>query len=188
MHARPHPSSRARTETSGRWARTSVRLTCSRGRCAGLATAGGSLQARRHSRNPGGDRPGHCDVDVATYQDHLRAKALALAPARPDTLHIYANLLAAVGRLEQSLATILWLNGQDDAAIALLEASPLGMSVGIALCGFMLRPAVTTPRPVYSRRARKGYCFRERWRQRSAYGVQDRTQPAPSRRSTSTSS
>ena len=145
---------------------------------------------------------------MATYQDHLRAKALALDPARPDTLHIYANLLAAVGRLKESLvmarqlldqepyvpiysanaATILWLNGQDDAAIALLEASPLGMSVGIALCGFMLRPAVTTPRPVYSRRARKGYCFRERWRQRSAYGVQDRTQPAPSRRSTSTSS
>lgn len=81
------------------------------------------------------------------------AKALALDPTRPDTLHGYSNLLAAVGRLEQSLAmarrllaqepyvpiynanaaTILWLNGQDAAAIALLEASPPGGSVGIAL-------------------------------------------------------
>src|SRR5512134_2563045 len=32
------------------------------------------------------------------------AKALALDPTRPDTLQGYANLLAAVGRLEQSLA------------------------------------------------------------------------------------
>jgi TolB-like protein/Tfp pilus assembly protein PilF len=80
-------------------------------------------------------------------------KALALDPTRPDALHLYANLLAAVGRLEESLvmarqlldqepyvpiysanaATILWLNGQDDAAIAVLEASPPGPSVGIAL-------------------------------------------------------
>jgi TolB-like protein len=85
--------------------------------------------------------------------DATLASALALDPTRPDTLHIYANLLAAVGRLEESLvmarqlldqepyvpiyhanaATILWLNGQDDAAIAVLEASPPGMSVGIAL-------------------------------------------------------
>jgi TolB-like protein len=74
----------------------------------------------------------------------LYEKALALDPNHPDTLNQYASLLANVGRLKEALAMserrrevepfipqynsntaeTLWLNGQDDAAIAMLRAMP----------------------------------------------------------------
>jgi TolB-like protein/Flp pilus assembly protein TadD len=74
-------------------------------------------------------------------------KALAFDPNDPDFLNLYAQLLAKVGRLKESLATrerlqtlepfvpnfnnntagILWLNGQTDGAIAMLRAGPPGI-------------------------------------------------------------
>ena len=72
------------------------------------------------------------------------SKALALDPNNPDALYYYANLLAEVGRLKESLATmqrlravepfapifslnaavVMWLNGQNNDAIAIMEALP----------------------------------------------------------------
>jgi tetratricopeptide (TPR) repeat protein len=76
--------------------------------------------------------------------EELFSKALALDPNNPDTLSTYSNLLAVVGRLKEALtmkqlllalepyvpgyiqdtAEIMWLNGQTDAAIAMLKESP----------------------------------------------------------------
>src|SRR5262249_53002424 len=70
--------------------------------------------------------------------DELYSKGLSLDPYNPEGLHLYANLFAEVGRLKESLAlmqrlramepfvpvfnanaaTVMWLNGEDDAAIA----------------------------------------------------------------------
>ena len=71
--------------------------------------------------------------------EELYSKALALDPNNPDALDLYGNLLAGVGRLKEALAMkqklqtlepfvpgfngstayALWLNGQNDAAIAM---------------------------------------------------------------------
>jgi len=76
--------------------------------------------------------------------EDLYSKGLALDPGNPDGLGLYGNMLAEVGHLKEALATkqkvraldllnagdnsntatILWLNGQNDAAIALLKAMP----------------------------------------------------------------
>ena len=82
--------------------------------------------------------------------EDLFKQALALDPNNPDTLHQYGNLLAGVGRLKEALAmkqrlrvlepfvpiynsntaAILWLNGQNDAAIVMLKALPPGLTRG----------------------------------------------------------
>jgi TolB-like protein/DNA-binding SARP family transcriptional activator len=82
--------------------------------------------------------------------EELISKALALDPNHHGALFQYGNLLAGVGRLKESLATsqrlralepfvplyngnlsdALWLNGQDDAAIAVLKDLPAGVSAG----------------------------------------------------------
>jgi TolB-like protein len=74
-------------------------------------------------------------------EDELRSKALSLDPSEADTLSGYANFLAVVGRVKEALtvsqqvhelepfipihnrdlAVILWLNGQDDAAIEIFR-------------------------------------------------------------------
>jgi len=71
-------------------------------------------------------------------------EALALDPNSPDALQLYGNLLAEVGHLKEALSTmerlraiepfvpilnlnaavVMWLNGQDDAAIGIMEALP----------------------------------------------------------------
>jgi adenylate cyclase len=76
--------------------------------------------------------------------EDLFKKALSLDPGNPEALQIYSVALATAGRLKDSLplrqrlralepfvpvynvftAQILWLNGQDDAAIAMLKALP----------------------------------------------------------------
>jgi adenylate cyclase len=76
--------------------------------------------------------------------EDLFKKALSLDPANPDALQIYSVALATAGRLKDALplrlrlralepfvpvfnaftAQVLWLNGQDDAAIAMLETLP----------------------------------------------------------------
>ena len=76
--------------------------------------------------------------------DDLYSKALALDPGNPDALHSYSLMLASVGHLKEALAIrhqlqtlepfaptfntataeVLWLNGQNDAAIAMLKAIP----------------------------------------------------------------
>jgi TolB-like protein/tetratricopeptide (TPR) repeat protein len=76
--------------------------------------------------------------------EELFLKALALDPNNPDGLNQYSNLLANVGRLKQALAMkqqlramepyvpvfntataeVLWLNAQNDAAIAILKEAP----------------------------------------------------------------
>jgi DNA-binding SARP family transcriptional activator/TolB-like protein len=73
--------------------------------------------------------------------DNLLSKALALDPSYPDALSGYSNLLANVGRVKEALAIkqqllalepyvpsynvdvaeMLWVNGQNDAAIAKLN-------------------------------------------------------------------
>ncbi len=78
--------------------------------------------------------------------EDLYSKALALDPNNPEALHRYGNFLAAVGRLREALAVrqrlqqlepfvptfnantaaVLWLNGQDAAAITMLTALPEG--------------------------------------------------------------
>jgi TolB-like protein/tetratricopeptide (TPR) repeat protein len=78
--------------------------------------------------------------------EDLFSKALALDPNNPDGLNQYSNLLANVGRLKQALAMkqqlramepyvpvyntataeVLWLNGQNEAAIAILKDSAPG--------------------------------------------------------------
>lgn len=77
--------------------------------------------------------------------DGAYSKALALDQNYPDALQLYGNLLAEVGRLKESLsmmrrmqalepfvptfgsnaAVVMWLNGQDDAAISTIEALPV---------------------------------------------------------------
>jgi tetratricopeptide (TPR) repeat protein len=74
---------------------------------------------------------------------HFDDHALALDPAFPEALHSYANMLGAVGRTEDALATrrrllaldpfvlvyhsgipdLLWINGQTDAVISNLSVS-----------------------------------------------------------------
>jgi TolB-like protein len=74
------------------------------------------------------------------------SKALALDPSNPDGLGFYSNMLASVGRLKESLAmklrlqaletlvpvfidntaVVLWLNGQNEAAIAMMKEIPSG--------------------------------------------------------------
>jgi len=76
--------------------------------------------------------------------EELYSKALALDPDNPEGLHRYGNLLAAVGRTKDAVAmrqrlqqlepfvptfsantaAILWVSGQDDAAITMLKALP----------------------------------------------------------------
>lgn len=76
--------------------------------------------------------------------EDLYLKALALNAETPDALHYYADLLAAAGRLKEAFAirqrlqvlepfvpifngntaAHLWLNGQTDAAIALVKTVP----------------------------------------------------------------
>jgi adenylate cyclase len=71
-------------------------------------------------------------------------EALALDPNNPDALQLYGNLLAEVGHLKDALTTmrklrsvepfvpilnlnaavVVWLNGQDNEAIAIMEALP----------------------------------------------------------------
>ncbi len=78
--------------------------------------------------------------------DAALAKALELDQTNPDVLQIRGNLLAQVGRLEESLSSmrrlldlepfvptftanaagVLWLNGQDDAALSAIERLPVG--------------------------------------------------------------
>ncbi len=73
------------------------------------------------------------------------SKAFALDPNNPDTLSSYSNMLANVGRFKEALALkqqlralepfvptynldvaeVLWLNGQNDAAITILKELPL---------------------------------------------------------------
>ena len=85
--------------------------------------------------------------------EDLLSKAMMLDPDNPDALHRYANLLAAVGRLKESLtarrklltlepfvpifnantAALLWLNAQNEAAIRMLEALPPGAPRGVYL-------------------------------------------------------
>jgi adenylate cyclase len=80
-------------------------------------------------------------------------KALALDPNNPDALALYSSMLAAVGRLKEALtmkqqalalepyvpvyqrntAGLLWLNGQNDAALALISRSPAGASRALYL-------------------------------------------------------
>jgi TolB-like protein/Tfp pilus assembly protein PilF len=76
--------------------------------------------------------------------EELYLKALALDPYNPEALSFYSNFLAAVGRLKEDLvmrqrglaleplvpqyitntAMALWLNGQSDAALAMLRTAP----------------------------------------------------------------
>jgi TolB-like protein len=76
--------------------------------------------------------------------DELFSKGLALDPNHPAGLNNYSSLLAVLGRLKQALAMklqvvtlepftpgfktaaaeMLWLNGQDDAAISILKEVP----------------------------------------------------------------
>src|ERR1700687_3767191 len=76
--------------------------------------------------------------------DELYAKALALDPGNPDAQHSYSLMLAAVGHLKRALAMrqqlqeleplvpafsgataqVLWLSGQNEAALAMLKATP----------------------------------------------------------------
>jgi tetratricopeptide (TPR) repeat protein len=87
--------------------------------------------------------------------EELFLRALALDPSHPDALSLYSNFLAGIGRLEEALefrqkavavdplvpvynlnaASMVWLNGQTDAAIAMLEALPpsLGRSGRLAI-------------------------------------------------------
>ena len=78
--------------------------------------------------------------------DELRRKALALDPNHPDTLQAHSNWLATAGHLKEALevkrhlrsleplmpnynldlAEFLWLDGQTDAAIAILKEQSAG--------------------------------------------------------------
>jgi len=80
---------------------------------------------------------------VVAAEDLMR-KALALDPDNPDVLNYYSLLLAHVGRLKEAMpirlklqsvepfvpaynsytATLLWVNGQNDAALAMFKALP----------------------------------------------------------------
>jgi adenylate cyclase len=74
------------------------------------------------------------------------SKVLALDPNNPDGLGFYSNMLASVGRVKEALAmklrlqaletlvsvfidntaVVLWLNGQNEAAIAMMKEIPSG--------------------------------------------------------------
>jgi tetratricopeptide (TPR) repeat protein len=76
--------------------------------------------------------------------EDLMLKALALDPDNPDVLHTYSLLLAKAGRLKEAMpirlklqsvepfvplynartSTLLWVNGQNDAALAMFKALP----------------------------------------------------------------
>jgi TolB-like protein/Tfp pilus assembly protein PilF len=76
--------------------------------------------------------------------EELFLRALALDPNHPDALSLYSNFLAGIGRPNEALqfrqkavavdplvpvynlnaASMVWLNGQTDTAIAILEALP----------------------------------------------------------------
>ena len=82
--------------------------------------------------------------------EELFSKALALDPYNPDALNQYSSLLAVVGRLKEALAMkqqmlalepeiagfaigaaeMLWLNGQDNTAIAVLKELPSSVTQG----------------------------------------------------------
>jgi TolB-like protein/DNA-binding SARP family transcriptional activator len=82
--------------------------------------------------------------ELARAEDLYR-QAMVLDPSNPDVLHFYSRLLAEVGYLKQARAMrrqlqafdpfvpvynfvtawLFWLNGETDAAIALLESQPL---------------------------------------------------------------
>jgi TolB-like protein/DNA-binding SARP family transcriptional activator/Tfp pilus assembly protein PilF len=84
--------------------------------------------------------------------EELISKALALDPTNEVGLWTYGNFLGRVGRVKEALATYqrlrvlepfdpkyngnlsdaLWLNGQDDAAIAVLKALPGNLPVGMS--------------------------------------------------------
>jgi TolB-like protein len=81
-------------------------------------------------------------------REDLLSKALTLDPNNQDVLNVYSNVLAAMGRLKESLAMkqqlrqlepfvpvyngnladVLWVNGQNEAAIAILKDFPAGES------------------------------------------------------------
>ena len=85
--------------------------------------------------------------------EDLLSRAVMLDRDNPDGLHRYANLLAAVGRLKESLsmrlklqalepfvpifsantAAVQWMSGQNDAAVRTLEGLPPGALRGIFL-------------------------------------------------------
>jgi adenylate cyclase len=78
--------------------------------------------------------------------EELLSKAFALDPNNPDVLNAYSNLLLRVGRLKEALrikqqvvalepfvpvytgnlGEALWLNGQNEAALAVLKSGPRG--------------------------------------------------------------
>jgi TolB-like protein/DNA-binding SARP family transcriptional activator/Flp pilus assembly protein TadD len=78
--------------------------------------------------------------------EEILSKALALDPNNPDVLNAYSNLLRNVGRLKEALpikqqvvalepfvpvytgnlGEALWLNGQNEAALAVLKSGPRG--------------------------------------------------------------
>jgi TolB-like protein/Flp pilus assembly protein TadD len=82
--------------------------------------------------------------------EDLFKQALSLDPGNPDALNVYSIMLAIVGQLKDSLllrqrlralepfvpvfnaltARVLWLNGQNGEAIALLEALPASLNAG----------------------------------------------------------
>jgi TolB-like protein len=88
--------------------------------------------------------------------DEMYSKALLLDPYNPDSLHEYSHMLAGLGYLKQALAMrqellalepfvpvfnwstaqIRWLNGQNDAAIAMFEALPPSAARAIFLANF----------------------------------------------------
>jgi hypothetical protein len=83
--------------------------------------------------------------------DELYSKALALDPNNPEALHAYSLLLAALGRIEEALAIrqklhalepfvpnynfntamVLWLDGQNDAAITMAKTLPAPLSASV---------------------------------------------------------
>ena len=99
--------------------------------------------------------------------EDLFKQALALDPNNPDALHWYSELLAEVGRLKEALAMrqrlqalepfvpvfnantaqVLWLNGQNDAAIAMLKDLPPDTRPFVPSPRFMRRWAVTAKPP-----------------------------------------
>ncbi|HEX3483758.1 MAG TPA: hypothetical protein VHT51_01780 [Micropepsaceae bacterium] len=82
--------------------------------------------------------------------EDLFKKALSLDPSNPEALQVYSVALATAGRLKDALplrqrlralepfvpvynvftAQVLWLNGQDDAAIAILNGLPPNTAFG----------------------------------------------------------
>jgi TolB-like protein len=83
--------------------------------------------------------------------DELYSKALALDPNNPEALHAHSLLLASLGRIKEALAIwqklqalepfvpnytlntamLLWLDGQNDAAITMAKTLPATISSGV---------------------------------------------------------